>query len=148
MNTITWTKKIALTAACLCLSVASYAIPISGGIGIAGTSQELVTGIDFSNVGSPDLKRCESQGGSATFTLFMNGIQKFHKIVVGTDGVHESIKLDLNPEVKTLTLVVDNADGDNTCDAAFWGDARFMVEPPAPAKTANAKAPEPAKAPE
>jgi NPCBM/NEW2 domain len=104
--------------------------------------------VGFSNIGSPDLKRCESQGGSARFTLFTNGIQKFNKIVVGTDGVHETIKLDIGPDVKTVTLVVDNADGDNTCDAAFWGDARFTVEPPAPAKTPAAKASEPAKAPE
>jgi hypothetical protein len=72
LNTITWTKKIALTAACLCLSVASYAIPISGGIGIAGTSQELVSGIDFSNVGSPADGILDSNW-SSTFVLVAEG---------------------------------------------------------------------------
>ena len=109
--------------------IASFKVP-------EGTKQ-FHANVGFANLGSPDVKRCDTQGGSATFTVFTNGLQKFHKIVVGTDGVHDVVRLDLGPEVTTVTLVVDNADGDSTCDAAIWGDARFMVEPPA-AATAKA----------
>jgi hypothetical protein len=89
----------------------------------------------LANEGSPHAKHCQSQGGSATFVVYLNGVQAYRKIVVGPDGPHEAVRLELNPAHKTLTLMVNAADGDNTCDGAVWGDAKFLVAPP----TATAK---------
>ena len=75
--------------------------------------------------------RCEREGASATFVVYTNGIEAFRRIIVGTDGRHDEIKVELAPSVKTVTLIVDNADGDSQCDAPVWIDARFMVEPAA-----------------
>ena len=85
----------------------------------------------LANVGSPTSSQCEAQGGSVTFIVKTDESQAYKRIVVGNDGPHAQIQIELTPAMKTLTLTTDSADGDSTCDGAAWGAARFMVEPPA-----------------
>lgn len=91
----------------------------------------------LANAGSPTFSQCESQGGSVTFIVKADDAEIYRRIVVGNDGPHAQIQLDLNPGMRQLSLVTDSADGDSTCDGAVWGIARFMVDPPKPAN-ANA----------
>lgn len=84
----------------------------------------------LANGGSPSASLCETQGGSVTFLVKTDDNEAYKKIVVGPDGPHAQVQVELTAAMKTLTLITDSADGDQTCDGAAWGIARFMVEPP------------------
>lgn len=75
-------------------------------------------------------RECNTQGGSVTFLIKTDSEEAYRRIIVGTDGPHANVEINLIAATKNLTLVTDSADGDNNCDAAVWALARFMVDPP------------------
>jgi hypothetical protein len=72
LNTLTYIRKAAVVALAVCASAFSYAFPITGGLGIAGSALHSQLGIDFSNVGvTPD--GILDNDWSSTFVLVADG---------------------------------------------------------------------------
>lgn len=118
MNTMAYVRQFALVAGLTLVSAVASAIPVSGGLGLAGTSMVVSQGIDFSNVGvTPD--GILDTNFSSTFVLIAEG--DLASLELSDDVLITDLAFDLS--LPTAGLWLTNGNGFSfRIDSLFGSD--------------------------